>query len=638
MAMTTPVLNQVPTFDATKSFLFSFAVPAGGEEVQGNTLYVIDPKGGEPLEFPIGTSVSSSTAPYRRYNNPLPANSLENGRYYSAYITTSYLNPNYKSTPSNTITFYCFAEPTFGFLNLQTEGDNVVSSSNFTTYIEYSQQGHTDDPANPLASYIVDPLASYAVSLYDQDKNLINTSGSIYTRDRGVRVVPEHTTTLTIPKGRIKGDVNGNGEVDMSDESWHEGGRGDNNYVSAHIADLIHLGGEALWCADVNDDGYIDTTDWLNIERRALGTFDAYTNLDYYGNWTWRDATHDWRTFVEANLPKNATIDLPSGYSYAVQSGGVYIFAPNPPINDLSVTATIPTSVETYYTDSYNFGGLENGKTYYVRATGITANNAAVATPLVEFRVSYDVPEGQEVTFTVTNDCKNGCVRYSLSTAQEELVGQYTAVRIKRKRVGEYGWLTLQEKKINSIQDFQVQGVDYLTASGETYVYAWVPLINDAEGSYRTQEVYSVFDSVFVCDDTHAYKFDTGVSYGTSNQVQDIGKFSPLNRQHPVYVANAITNYQMGSFNGRILEYAENGELSRVGMVAKKNIVLDFLTNKKPKILKDFNGNIWLLFVIDTPTINYEAKWGNGLMTLGFSYAEFGDAHDVASLQTLIGG
>lgn len=79
----------------------------------------------------------------------------------------------------------------------------------------------------------------------------------------------------------------------------------------------------------------------LRIARRANGDYNAYINADYYNNWTWRDATHDWECFVGVTIPDGALLVLPNGMSYERVDSGVNLHAANPPINDVTGYAVV---------------------------------------------------------------------------------------------------------------------------------------------------------------------------------------------------------------------------------------------------------------------------------------------------------
>ena len=88
-----------------------------------------------------------------------------------------------------------------------------------------------------------------------------------------------------------------------------------------------------------------------------------------------------------------------------------------------------------------------------------------------------------------------------------------------------------------------------------------------------------------------------------------------------------MLNYETGSVSGNILpkDYLKNRILDRYEMAEERKAVEDFLTTKSAKVLKDWNGNIWCVFVTDSPTINYDSNYGMGLTSVDFSWTEVGD-------------
>ena len=146
---------------------------------------------------------------------------------------------------------------------------------------------------------------------------------------------------FTIPQGRMRGDVNGNGVIDADYVPYAEGGRSDNQITLAASVDKAHLDEIETWCADVDDDGWVTGTDSLKIDERANGTFGAYTNADYYGNWTWRDDTHDWFVFAAKTVPNGAVLILPDGFTYEEATGGINIICANPPLTEKTAQIAI---------------------------------------------------------------------------------------------------------------------------------------------------------------------------------------------------------------------------------------------------------------------------------------------------------
>ena len=210
------------------------------------------------------------------------------------------------------------------------------------------------------------------------------------------------------------------------------------------------------------------------------------------------------------------------------------------------------------------------------------------------------------------------------------------SIRIKRRKIGEFEWATIYEQPITTYSDFMFSGEDYFAQNETEYEYAWVPVLANIEGNYITQTITSKFAGVFICDANTIYKFMSGVAYGSSQQIQKVGLYNPLGQKYPIYVSNGATNYQTGSFQGKILgNYEHTGILNRKEMVETKNALLEWITNKKAKILKDWNGNIWLIYITNEPSITYDTQWGNGLMELNFQYGEVGNPNNINDMQNV---
>ena len=128
MALTTPILYNVPAFDATKEQVFTFTV-VGGSQVVANTLTIKDNA--------TLTTVYSQTQETYRFEHTLPANTLTNGTYYQATLTTKDAQGN-ESSPSNPIQFYCYSEPTFVISNMPS--GNVVTNSSFAFNATYHKE------------------------------------------------------------------------------------------------------------------------------------------------------------------------------------------------------------------------------------------------------------------------------------------------------------------------------------------------------------------------------------------------------------------------------------------------------------------------------------------------------------------
>ena len=209
-----------------------------------------------------------------------------------------------------------------------------------------------------------------------------------------------------------------------------------------------------------------------------------------------------------------------------------------------------------------------------------------------------------------------------------------TSVRVKRRIKGTFDWITIREIPVSKPEDLSFVITDNLNAYNVEYEYAYVPMMEDVEGSYIIESILSKFEGVFICDIDTVFKFYAGVEYDTNDAIQQVGVFQPFNRKYPIVVSNSIMQYQTGSIGGWVLpeDYEDTHVFDRSKIVKEKEVLLNFLMNKKPKILKDMNGNNWLVYFTGNPTVTYDNNYGQGMLKVAAKWTEVGDPNDKTDL------
>ena len=202
-----------------------------------------------------------------------------------------------------------------------------------------------------------------------------------------------------------------------------------------------------------------------------------------------------------------------------------------------------------------------------------------------------------------------------------------TQVRVKKRKVGEFDWQIIKTYDISSSEDLSFVFNDYLTATNTEYEYAYVPVFGSVEGQYAISTVMSQFDGVFICDANTIFKFNMGVEYGSTDIVQQVGTFTVLGRKYPIVMSNGLANYQTGQLSGLVLpeDYEDTRTIDRITITQRRNKLMEFLTNKKPKIIKDRNQNQWLV-IIQSPSTSYLNNYGQGIVSASMQWIEIGDA------------
>lgn len=214
-------------------------------------------------------------------------------------------------------------------------------------------------------------------------------------------------------------------------------------------------------------------------------------------------------------------------------------------------------------------------------------------------------------------------------------ISQISALKVKRREKSELNWLTLKTINIDGdVSKMNFTIIDKLNAYDIEYEYALVPVMSGVEGNYIIQSILSKFNGVFVLDNQQTFKFFYDVQYGTNARNQSVSSFTPLGKKYPVIVSNGILSYDNGTLSATILndDFETTGVLNPVAIVKKKELLKDFLTNKKAKILKDWNGNLWLIFVSSSPKVTYKAGAGMKIPTIQFDWIEIGDSNDQIDL------
>lgn len=203
-----------------------------------------------------------------------------------------------------------------------------------------------------------------------------------------------------------------------------------------------------------------------------------------------------------------------------------------------------------------------------------------------------------------------------------------TSVRIKRRIKGTFDWITIKEVSISKPEDLSFVITDNLASYDTEYEYAFVPLIGENEGNYIINSIMSKFQGVFICDAETVFKFSAGVEYSNNQVNQEIGVFQPYNRQYPVIVSNSVLNYKSGSIGGWVLpeNFDQNRVIDRKAITKEKEVLLNFLMNKKPKMIKDMNGNKWLVFFTGNPSLSYDNNYGQGMVKVNAEWTEIGDS------------
>lgn len=214
----------------------------------------------------------------------------------------------------------------------------------------------------------------------DYDKGMVGLGNVDNTSDLAKPISTATQTALNakpsmviaeIPKGRMRGDVDGDGKITENDISL----------IQKHLSSGVILTGIDFWCADVNGDNKVNFTDANIISKFLKGQSGKLTSTptfaDYYNNWTYHkvdDTAGYWTT--ELSIPAITTETEGSiiwggtGFTGTfikaeTFSGGVRIYANYPPIEALPCAVSYHTGAVGQFIIS-NTGVSETGAKYVI--------------------------------------------------------------------------------------------------------------------------------------------------------------------------------------------------------------------------------------------------------------------------------
>lgn len=263
--------------------------------------------------------------------------------------------------------------------------------------------------------------------------------------------------------------------------------------------------------------------------------------------------------------------------------------------------------------------------------------------------LTTEQPVEWQDNFIMDADFENGINAGSV----DNLLGVANKILVKRRESDIYdnlsdGWITIAEVEILNLNDLKFTVSDYMCKNNTTYEYVLIPTLSQVQGGIEIQietsisedstilTVLSEFDKIYICTLEEAQAIYAGTVYDNMNTERLNGTHQTLGNKYPIVVTNSKINYNTGGVSGMILNkyYGHNnpstntiGSLDRLGIIEARKEFTSFITQDVPMILKDWNGNIWLIMITESPSYAWENEWGMGLGTLSFSWTEIGSVN-----------
>lgn len=207
-----------------------------------------------------------------------------------------------------------------------------------------------------------------------------------------------------------------------------------------------------------------------------------------------------------------------------------------------------------------------------------------------------------------------GNVLWSLDTVSHLLV--------KRKKVDDFKWITLEVRKVENIEDFNLRNIDKTAIPNFTYQYAAVPIKNGVEGFYSTCDVDVKSNCLVILDRDEIWVTRLSDNYLDNTSIVPSSKVETMFDIYPTIVRNSKANYEEITINAQFIP-SEDDSMCNIDLSDDKKLfeynrkAKMFLRNGNPKILKSVSGETWLVDINTPPSDTAENHYKNRKITFG---------------------
>ena len=681
--MKTPYIPPIKSFNALQDYIFSFEVPVGGHQVTANEVVITNAQGVEEYRH---TDLNSYV-----YTQTIPAKTLLNTGGAEAYYikVRTFDKDGLSSQWSTPVMFYCYPPLQMEFS--VSDGD-VFNTSAVTMTLEYFQT--LDNWLNYATIEVYNTngeLIESSGELYNQAQiHKVPVSytftGLINETDYYVNYYAEsiHGTTASAENIHFRIHYTTTlSDAPLSVKAFNCDGyvraRSRMSFVEGHTSPNapVYVNNDALNLVDT-------VADWEASNLAPTVNFHGGYKIKPNEGFTLRlwfnpaFVNHKIATLYNDNNTEKIIVYYMRGQRYdyvvATSTAGAYICSNGiPHCNGNSyLYLFLQCKADGTWTNRLKEISKiqtiwrwndDNSNVIYNFSTDIPYEDYEIYTPQSTTNVSYNNPItninlGNGYFYKMVVD--DGTIAYTdaepMSFADEEgtilycdfngnlhagsstmSIDRITGFKIKRIDENTKRWIELSFTPISpaSDDDIVIEYKDYTVPSGIEQMYALVPTMNgDIEGNYVTQTITPNWKYSFISDNTNCFKVAIDVQYGGDEHNVPTGILNPIGSKYPIIIQNGDNNYLTGSISAKLMGYnfLETKYVDRKDVVKQKNDFLQFLSNGKAKVFKDWNGNI-LIFRRTTSSVNYVNTYANGIVDINFSWVEQGNYDDEKSLK-----
>ena len=212
---------------------------------------------------------------------------------------------------------------------------------------------------------------------------------------------------------------------------------------------------------------------------------------------------------------------------------------------------------------------------------------------------------------------------------------EITELRFKRRKIDSTKWIHFatipytKEQEIYSV-------LDKFNASFDDYEYAVTPYASGIEGDYKTKQILSEFEGCFIFDKENMYSLVYNFELGDIVFNIPSSTIDTLNGEYPIVTYNSNMRNKVGSIKCMLVSDStieSDGQIDGKQEKLLRNKIIQFLTNKKPKCIKDGAGNAMVMDMINNPKLTPENSLNQMIYQISFDFVETGNIENEQTLR-----
>lgn len=244
--------------------------------------------------------------------------------------------------------------------------------------------------------------------------------------------------------------------------------------------------------------------------------------------------------------------------------------------------------------------------------------------------VDTDMQSDTVLLIGFNGDISNGGISFSISNTN--------CLILKRREVGDLTWQILRKidsdefnlDEVNNIINFTI--VDRYARSNTEYEYLITPVVNGAETRATSEFIVNKVDGISITDGIDTYYSFIECEVTEQENAENI-VVPTVGRKYPYGFTIGESDYLSGTAKGVFCEFnKETCTFNFEDSWRYRKKFRNFLLNGRAKVLKHWDGRMWLIAVGTTVTDDASDYYKK--VVTSFDWTEIGDVDDFDTLES----